>query len=203
MKKRTKKHPSEPAEGGTICIVPLGRIGEDLVRVIGDSVQGILRLPVDTSDPVPLPREAFLESRGQYNSMTIIKYLAEHHSRGYLKVLGVTARDLCTPILTYVFGEAYLNGQSAVMSCFRLYTGPGNEPVSKEHFLDRAVKVALHEIGHTFNLPHCHTDRCVMHASHGLRDLDEKLNYLCSYCELFLFEAVANAMSAFKGKDRS
>ncbi len=135
--------------------------------------------------------------------MTIIKHLADHHSRGYMKVLGVTARDLCTPILTYVFGEAYLNGQSAVMSCFRLYTGPGNEPVSKEHFLDRAVKVALHEIGHTFNLPHCHTDRCVMRASHGLRDLDEKLNYLCSYCELFLFEAVAKATSAFKGNDRS
>lgn len=203
MKRKGKKNPIEPANGGSICVVPLGRIGDDLVRVISDSIQGILRLPVDTSDPVPLPREAFMESRGQYNSMAIIKYLAENHSRRHMKVLGVTTRDLCTPILTYVFGEAYLNGRSAVMSCHRLYHGTGTEPVSKEQFLDRAVKVALHEIGHTFNLSHCHTDRCVMHASNSLRDLDEKLNYLCSYCELFLFEAVAEATKAFKKKATS
>jgi archaemetzincin len=203
MKKKVSKHPIELGRSGSICVVPLGRVGDDLVRVISDSIQGILRLPVDTSDPVPLPQEAFMEARGQYNSMAIIKYLAEHHSRRYLKVLGVTRRDLCTPILTYVFGEAYLNGRSAVMSCFRLYRGYGAEPVSQEHFLDRAVKVALHEIGHTFNLPHCHTDRCVMRASHGLRDLDEKLNYLCNYCELFLSEAVADATRAFKREDCS
>ncbi len=171
-----------------------------MVRVIGDSLQGILRLPVDILESVPLPHEAFMEPRSQYNSMAIIKYLAEHYSANCLRVLGITARDLCTPILTYVFGEAYMNGPSAVMSCFRLYRGSGDEPVSLEHFLDRATKIALHEIGHTFNLPHCHTDRCVMRASNTLRDLDEKLNYLCDYCELFLFEAVAEAL---KTQDRT
>ena len=33
-----------------------------------------------------------------------------------------------------------------------------------------------------------------MRASNSLKELDEKLNYLCNYCELFLFEAVAEAM---------
>lgn len=194
MKKDAEEHEPAPVKKRTICVVPLGRIGEDVVRVIGDGLQGILRLPVDILASVPLPHEAFMEPRRQDNSMTILKYLADNYSSDHLRVLGVTARDLCTPILTYVFGEAYMNGPSAVMSCFRLYRGPGDEPVSTEHFLDRATKIALHEIGHTFNLPHCHTDRCVMRASNTLCDLDEKLNYLCNYCELFLFEAVAEAM---------
>jgi archaemetzincin len=194
MTKKTKNAKSPPTKTGLITVAPLGRMGADVVRVVSDSVQGILRLPIDLGQAVPLPQTAFMESRNQYNSMTVIKYLAENHSSGHLKVLGITNKDLCTPILTYVFGEAYMGGEAAVMSCFRLYRGQSGDPVSTDHFLHRVVKVALHEIGHTFNVPHCHTERCVMRASNSIKELDEKLNYLCNYCELLLFEAVTEAM---------
>ena len=194
MTKKAKTTKSSSTKTGFITVIPLGRMGPDVVRVVSDSLQGILRLPIDLGEAAPIPQTAFMESRNQYNSMAVIKYLAENHSRGHLKVLGITNKDLCTPILTYVFGEAYMGGNAAVMSCFRLYRGQAGEPVSRDHFLNRVVKVALHEIGHTFNIPHCHTDRCVMHASNSLQELDDKMNYLCNYCELFLFEAVAEAM---------
>jgi len=196
MTQKAKKTRPLSTKTGFITIVPLGRMGPDVVRVVGDSLQGILRLPIDLGEAAPMPEAAFLESRNQYNSMTVIKYLSENHSREHLKVLGITNKDLCTPILTYVFGEAYMGGNAAVMSCFRLYRGQSGEPVSTDHFLNRVVKVALHEIGHTFNVPHCHSGRCVMRASNSLKELDEKLNYLCNYCELFLFEAVAEAMKS-------
>ena len=196
MTKKAKTIKSPSAKTGFIAVVPLGRMGSDVVRVVSDNLQGILRLPVDVAEAAPIPQTAFMESRNQYNSMTVIKYLAENHSRGHIKVLGVTTKDLCTPILTYVFGEAYMGGNAAVMSCFRLYRGQSGEPVSTDLFLNRVVKVALHEIGHTFNVPHCHAGRCVMRASNSLKELDEKLNYLCNYCELFLFEAVAEAMKS-------
>jgi archaemetzincin len=154
-------------------------------------------LPVDLLEPEPLPAETFMEARHQYNAMAIIRHLNNNHSRKALKVLGVTKKDLCNPILTYVFGEAYMGGSAAVFSCYRLYLGPNAEFVSRELFLERVAKVALHEIGHTFNLPHCHTGRCVMRASNTLAELDDKLNYLCNYCELFLFEALQDAL---KGK---
>ena len=198
MTKKTKNAKSPLIKSGLITVVPLGRMGADVVRFVSDSLQGILRLPINLGQPVPLPQSAFMESRNQYNSMAVIKYLAEDHSSGRLKVLGITNKDLCTPILTYVFGEAYMGGEAAVVSCFRLYRGESGEPVSTDHFLDRLVKVALHEVGHTFNGPHCHTDRCVMRASNSLKELDDKLNYLCNYCELFLFEAVAEAMKLSK-----
>ncbi len=187
-----------PTHKGLIAVKPLGRVGEDVLRVVTDSIQGILRLPVDLLSPEPLPPEAFMELRNQYNAMTIIKYLSNNRSGKTLKILGVTNEDLCNPILTYVFGEAYLNGAAAVLSCYRLHRGVNDDFVPRETFLERVVKVALHEIGHTFNLPHCHSGRCVMRASNTLQELDDKLNYLCDYCEMFLAEAVREMLKAVK-----
>lgn len=191
------KQPGNSTSGATeglIAVIPLGGVGRDVLRVVADSVQGLLRLPVDLLEGMDLPKGAFLPSRNQYNAMALIKYLNENHSHGGLKVLGVTERDITNPILTYVFGEAYMNGPTAVLSCCRLRLGPKGDPVPREQFLDRVVKVAIHEIGHTFNIPHCHTDRCVMRASNNIPELDDKLNYLCGYCELFLAESLTNAL---------
>jgi len=194
MDKSTKGKPVAARTQAIIAVVPLGDSDGGLLQIVADSLQGVLRLPVDLKSAIPLPEDSFVASRGQYNAMAIIKHLAEVYADGYLKVIGITAQDLANPILTYVFGEAYMNGVSAVMSSFRLWAGTGNQTVSREHFLERAVKVAIHEIGHTFNIPHCHTDRCVMRSSHNLIELDQKLNYMCGYCELFLAEALTKAL---------
>lgn len=184
-----------PPNHGLIAVLPLGRVGLEVLRVVADSLQGILRLPVDLLEAEPLPADSFMESRQQHNAMAIIKHLRNNHSRSALKVLGVTTKDLCNPIITYVFGEAYMGGPAAVLSCFRLGRGPDGESVPRMLFLERVAKVALHEIGHTFNLPHCHAGRCVMRASNTLAELDDKLNYLCDYCGLFLADAVRKALA--------
>ncbi len=183
-----------PAQKGLIAVVPLGWVEEDVLRVVADSLQGVLRMPVDVWAAMPIPEDAFMRGRNQYNAMTIIKYLAENHSDNSLKVLGIMDKDICNPIITYVFGEAYMGGRAAVMSSARLSTSPSGEPVSREQFLDRVVKVALHEIGHTVNIPHCHTGRCGMRASNNLVELDDKLNYLCDYCEIFLADSLRQAL---------
>jgi archaemetzincin len=185
---------SSSTRKGLIAVVPLGRVEEDVLRVVADSLQGILLVPVDVWGAMPIPEEAFMRARNQYNAMAIIKYLAENHSDSSLKVLGIMGKDICNPIITYVFGEAYMGGRAAVMSSARLGATSSGEPVSREQFLDRVVKVALHEIGHTFNIPHCHTGRCVMRASNNLVELDDKLNYLCDYCGIFLSDALKHAL---------
>lgn len=179
---------------GLISVLPLGRVEQDVITVVADGIQGIFRIPVDVRDTLPVPEEAFMASRDQYNAMAIIKSLAVLHKGKSLKVLGVIRHDICNPILTYVFGEAYMGGTAAVMSYARLRVGAKGESMSREALLERAVKVAIHEIGHTFGLSHCHRDRCVMHASNTLIELDDKLNYLCAYCELFLREALVKAL---------
>ncbi|MCA1961151.1 MAG: archaemetzincin family Zn-dependent metalloprotease [Desulfomonile sp.] len=202
MKKKEPPRTVHRPPSGYISVVPLGHIKEDVLRVVADSIQGVLRLPVDVTPEVGLPESAFMSARNQYNVLDLIKFLESNHAGPSLKVLGVTAKDIANPILTYVFGTAFMDGKAAVVSTARLQLSVNGELVSREQFLERVVKAAIHEIGHTFNIPHCHKDHCVMRASNSLTELDEKMSYLCDYCELFLAEAVGDALRTRSAQTR-
>ena len=49
-------------------------------------------------------------------------------------------------------------------------------------FLQRAVKEAVHELGHTCGLGHCRNPRCVMFFSNTLHDTDVKGPGFCTAC---------------------
>jgi len=51
---------------------------------------------------------------------------------------------------------------------------------------ERATKVALHELGHLFNLLHCENKLCLMHFSGSIEELDEMSLHLCEYCAIYL-----------------
>jgi hypothetical protein len=63
---------------------------------------------------------AFDEGRRQYYSTPIIQRL-ERMADPDARVLGVTPCDLYVPVLTFVFGEAQLDGNCAVVSTARLH----------------------------------------------------------------------------------
>ena len=95
------------------------------------------------------------------------------------RVLGVTACDLYVPVLTFVFGEAQLDGNCAVVSTARLQEEFYGMPRREELHRERLVKEAAHELGHTFGLRHCADWRCVMSSSHGVERLDVKGAEFC------------------------
>ena len=90
--------------------------------------------------------------------------------------------DLFIPVLTYVFGEAKLDGRAAVVSSFRLDNQIYGLPRDPELLLDRLRKEALHELGHTYNLVHCRRHPCVMMSSTYVEDIDQKSNRFCRHC---------------------
>ncbi len=98
------------------------------------------------------------------------------------RVLGVTLADLFSPVLTYVFGEAHLEGTAAVLSVHRLhpqaYGIVGNGKVAA----DRVLKEAVHELGHTYGLIHCQDFSCVMRASRVAEEVDLKSHGFCPEC---------------------
>ena len=48
--------------------------------------------------------------------------------------------------------------------------------------LERAVKEARHELGHTFGLVHCRRPDCVMRASTDVGEVDVKSARFCREC---------------------
>ena len=76
---------------------------------------------VQILDAIKEPPDAFDVRREQYSSVTLLKALMEKTPDGEGKVLGVSERDLFIPMLTFVFGQAQLNGRYGLVSLARRF----------------------------------------------------------------------------------
>lgn len=119
--------------------------------------------------------------RNQYHSTAILQRLDRATQPG-VRVLGVTSGDLYVPVLTFVFGEAQLDGNCAIVSTARLQEEFYGLPARADLLRDRLVKEGAHELGHTFGLRHCPDWRCVMASCHAVERLDIKTAEFCSDC---------------------
>jgi archaemetzincin len=135
---------------------------------------------------LPAADFAYDAARGQYGSITVMGALVERCPDDALKLLAITERDLFIPVLTFVYGHAQLGGRVAAISLARLrqefYGLPPNQPV----FLERALKEALHETGHTFGLVHCADRECAMSLATNIRQIDLKRAAFCASCTAHL-----------------
>ncbi|MCE5310021.1 MAG: hypothetical protein LLG20_20495 [Acidobacteriales bacterium] len=127
--------------------------------------------------------------RNQHMSTSILARLAElregelcvNESPG-ARLLGVTALDLFVPVLTFVFGEAQLDGRCGVVSTHRLREEHYGLPPNPELLAERLAKEAAHELGHTYGLRHCDDWSCVMASTHSVERLDLKGVEFCASC---------------------
>jgi archaemetzincin len=125
---------------------------------------------------------AYDASRGQYNSTALLAQLLQSQSRAEEKKIAVVGVDLFIPVLTFVFGEAQLNGVAAVVSFHRL-ANPFYGMVPDDSLTwKRLEKEIVHELGHTFGLYHCHQFECVMRSSTYVEEIDLKKGHLCPEC---------------------
>lgn len=135
---------------------------------------------------IDIPEQAFDSKRNQYSSTQILKNILELTPRDAIKIIGITDIDLYIPILTFVFGQAQLNGKAALVSVCRLRQEYYGLSSNNNILLERIGKEVIHELGHTFGMLHCWDTRCVMHFSNSIREIDAKGDTFCSACSKVL-----------------
>jgi archaemetzincin len=156
-------------------------VGLDLVEHVAATLARTFRTPCRIRPEAMDLRFALDERRQQYHSTAILQRLEQLPANG-ARILAVTEADLYVPVLTYVFGEAQLEGDCAIVSTARLREEFYGLPPRLDLLKERLLKEAAHEIGHTFGLRHCADWSCVMASSHAVEVLDVKSAEFCKTC---------------------
>jgi archaemetzincin len=170
----------------SIHLLPLGGANPDLAGGLPGPLRQAFRTDVEMRE-FDLDPEKFLDgSRGQYNSTEILLHLkraypALHQVPGVC-TLALVPFDLYIPILTYVFGEAEVGGNVAVVSYYRLAPERYGLPPDNALLSARLIKEVIHELGHVYSLIHCQAQSCVMHSSSYVEDIDLKGRAFCRPC---------------------
>jgi len=175
---------------GPIAVLPMGKVPEAALNAVAYRIPHYFNHPVRILSPLEIPPDAFDERRRQYNAATIIRVLETMTFEACAKVIAIVNVDLFIPIFTHVMGEAQEGGRFALVSMYRLLKGRSEGRPSALKALERLEKIALHELGHLFSMVHCADEKCIMHFSGNLQDIDRIMLDFCAYCEKYLAESL-------------
>ena len=165
-----------------IHLVSVGLVDPSILQWLKLTLGEILRMRCVISDLIIDPVDTYHAGRQQYHSTQILERLAALNTGSQKKILGVATVDLFIPILTFVFGEAEVGRRAVIFSLHRLRQSFYGLPEDSRLFYERCEKEAIHELGHTFGLIHCHKFDCVMHFSNSIEQVDLKSNLFCEEC---------------------
>jgi archaemetzincin len=176
----------------TVWLVTIGDVPSPVLDWVESAATEWCPWPVRRLSSLEIPRSAYDARRRQYHSVEIMKAVARSAPAGPGQVLGVTEVDLAIPTLTFVFGQAQVDGPVAVLSLARLrqefYGLAADEAVLR----GRVVKEVLHELGHTFGLTHCSDSKCAMSLATHIGLVDSREERYCSRCGMHLVKKFAS-----------
>ena len=165
-----------------VDLVPIEPVEIALLEPIQSAISRLFHLQVRIENMAIPTSQAYDRGREQYRSRDLVQHLNLMAGITTDRVLGVTGLDLYCRGLNFVFGEAMVGGRAAVVSLARLAPGPSDPARARELLTERAVKVSIHELGHTLGLEHCTERGCVMRFSNNVTDVDEKKSVFCDGC---------------------
>ena len=165
-----------------LAIQPFGKIDREAVDRAKAGLAGVYRARITVLPAVDLPASAWYPATARYRADRLLDFLGGDRYDDYDRVLGLTDRDISTTkggIQDWgIFGLGSLGGKACVVSTFRLGRG-----ASRDLFNQRFIKVVIHEVGHTFGLPHCPVNRCLMEDAKGtIVTVDRETGKFCDSC---------------------
>ena len=173
----------------SILISPVGELSTELMEALAAEIKRVFGFAIETGTVLEDLSFALDQNRQQYHSTLILDQLAANIPAYCIRILAIAQVDLFIPILTHVYGEAQLGGAACIVSTFRLNESRSAINISAK-YVERIVKEAIHELGHTFNLRHCPEHTCIMHYCRNEEDVDRKSDELCRYCKVMLEDEI-------------
>lgn len=167
----------------TITFIAFGQFGKGILEKIAESVAREYNCKVQIKESHIDLIESYDPLRRQYNGDRLLKQVEALISPFSFKTIGLFKLDLYIPILTYIFGQAQLGGQTAIASLYRLSNERYGIKADNELLYERFQKEVIHELGHTYGLIHCPVSTCVMRSSTYVEDIDQKEMHLCISCK--------------------
>jgi archaemetzincin len=162
-------------------LVPLGALpparAEALAAGLSREVTASCRIAGPAGGHAPL-----LPGREQADADVLLAALEARSMDHDAVLLGVTDQDLAIPIFTFVFGRARSGGRAAVISLARLDPAYYGLPADETELVARAVREALHELGHVAALPHCDQQACLMRFAGSVEKADLRGAEFCPAC---------------------
>ena len=173
-----------------LYIQPIGRFDKTQLKVIeatAEYMRAFYNLPVTLlktkAVAEPLYYKNFRISKFSHNKQIRTGYILDEVLKPVLPadaaaLIGFTNEDLYPDKnFNYVFGQASFEDRVGIWSLYRL-----RENADFERFLERTLKIAVHETGHMFSIAHCTKYECVMSGTNHLAETDKRPIDACPEC---------------------
>jgi archaemetzincin len=166
-----------------ITLISINKIEPSILTALVEAVEIEFQFPVELVKKQEDLNEFYHPTRRQYDGSQLLKFVDSLKPTKSIKSIGLFNVDIYIPILTYIFGQAYLDGGTGIASLYRLKNEHYGLKSNDELLLTRFEKVVIHELGHTFGLKHCYIPNCVMRSGVYVEDLDQKSTGFCPSCK--------------------
>lgn len=172
-------------EEPVLLLLPLGDPDPEVVRVVAARIEQTLRYSVVVAPKAEIPRDAWYAARRRWRADRILDALADRSTHA-VRIAAITDQPISTTkgaIRDWgIAGLGELPGRECVFSTY-LYRNLARR--DRQTYLRYVGDLALHEIGHTFGLPHCPDDGCLMADAKGnaLESARQSRGTYCPRCQ--------------------
>jgi archaemetzincin len=183
---------------GALCFLPLDEAAERAAEALVAGVSRRLAVPCRLLPLAEVGTWPHLEGRDQVDADRLLGRLERTQPDVAVEdefLIGITGRDIGSPLFTHFFGRARKFGTAALVSLARLapdfYGLEPDERLARR----RAEAEVVHEVGHLLGLGHCRVPSCVMRFAGTVGAIDLRGGQFCPGCARRLPEEIVGQVS--------
>jgi archaemetzincin len=166
-----------------IRIVPINNVDATFLDRLGPCLEERFLAGVEQERSIAVPRSSLNATRGQLFVSTLTAKVQRMLPEADSVLLAITDFDLYKTSHRFIFGDADEGQAFASVSLHRLRSDFYGEEADGNMLFQRALKEAVHELGHAFGLKHCYNMRCAMYYSNSIFETDNKMSHFCESCD--------------------